>query len=91
MFWCFGGKGWLSKLISNGGVCRTDPATPGLLIRVNSASKLIQSLGQKKNITFNFEIAPNCVSTSEFMFNGDFWSEIHQMANLRQKHNIYIS
>ena len=36
MFWRLWGKGslpdWLTDLISDGGVCRTAPATPGLLI-----------------------------------------------------------
>ena len=31
MFWRFGGKGSLTHFMSNGGVCRTAPATPGLL------------------------------------------------------------
>ena len=32
MLWRFGGKGWMSNWMSNRGVCRTAPATPGLLI-----------------------------------------------------------
>ena len=32
VYWRFGGKGWLTRLIKYKGVCRTDPATPGLLI-----------------------------------------------------------
>ena len=33
MIFCrFGGRGWLSDWINNRGVCRTAPATPGLLI-----------------------------------------------------------
>ena len=31
MFWWFGGKRWLNESISDGGVCRTAAATPGLL------------------------------------------------------------
>ena len=31
MFWRYFHKGWLSQLISDRGVCRTAPATPGLL------------------------------------------------------------
>ena len=31
VFWRFGGKGLLADLMCNGGVCRTAPATPGLL------------------------------------------------------------
>ena len=32
MFWGSGGKGSVNESVSNGGVCRTSPATPGLLI-----------------------------------------------------------
>ena len=35
VFLRFGGKGLLTELISDGGVCRTARATPGLLIRKN--------------------------------------------------------
>ena len=31
IFWWFGGKGWLTQSINNEAVCRTAPATPGLL------------------------------------------------------------
>ena len=33
MFWISGGKGWLAHWINHKAVCRTDPATPGLLKR----------------------------------------------------------
>ena len=32
IFWRFGGKASVTDLINDGGVCRTTPATPGLLI-----------------------------------------------------------
>ena len=36
MFWRFGGKGLLHQSVNDGGVCRTAPATPDLLIIVFS-------------------------------------------------------
>ena len=40
MFGRSGGKGSLSDLMSDGGVCRTAPATPGLLITVKGDAKV---------------------------------------------------
>ena len=44
MFWRSGGKGWLSDLMSNGGLCRTALATPGLLIMWSQQSKKISDV-----------------------------------------------
>ena len=40
--WRFEGKGWFNELIYHGGVCRTAPATPGLLINFISWMTLCQ-------------------------------------------------
>ena len=37
----YGGKGSLSDLINDGGVCRTAPATPGLLIIDSPSVKIM--------------------------------------------------
>ena len=47
----FGGKGWLNQSInqsSNGGVCRTAPATPGLLITGSQGFGVAVKMGATK-------------------------------------------
>ena len=35
VFWRLGGKGWLGNLLKYKGICKTDPATPGVLFSLN--------------------------------------------------------
>ena len=44
MFWRYFHKGWLSQQMSNGAVCRTAPATPGLLITVIKRASIMTPL-----------------------------------------------
>ena len=72
MFWRLGGKGWLtdwlSQLMSNGGVCRTAPATPGLLKII--MKKNCQNFEEKLNLYF-------------FWSNEMPWTKGHTMSGMR--------
>ena len=52
VFWWLGGKGWLNESLHNEGVCRTAPATPGLLMRFLPQKELS---AMKSRLNFSFD------------------------------------
>ena len=75
MFWRFGGKGWLNQWtnewISDKGVCRTAPATPGLLISLEGPLQPWKLKEIHIYVNLLFKKNKEC---GEFIFSKFFWT-----------------